>query len=154
MTRGAARDERRRRRNRLRRQRRERQQEDDWADHGAPVRNHRVLHVARVAAMTSPREPRRQFNGLMLMLRNCTRLGGPFHLPSRLPPWCCSPIGPLAGRPGSWAFSITVLPFSIDGQAVALHVISKVFHSPTGLSACVFGVTPARTSGGIFASMR
>ena len=31
---------------------------------------------------------------------------------------------------------------------------AKLFHSPTGLSALSFGVTPARTAGGIFASMR
>ena len=33
-------------------------------------------------------------------------------------------------------------------------VISKWFHSPTGLSACVRGVTAARTAAGVLRSMR
>ena len=43
--------------------------------------------------------------------------------------------------------AITVLPFRTTFTVLPLTVISKWFHSPTGLSAWVLGVAAARSSG-------
>jgi hypothetical protein len=49
---------------------------------------------------------------------------------------------------------ITSMPFSTTVSLSPFIVTSNVFHSPMLRSAFRFGVTPARTSGGIFASVR
>src|SRR5689334_9890388 len=53
-------------------------------------------------------------SSLILKFRNCTRAEAPSYLPSLKVPWCWSPIGPRVGMPGSWAFSITVLPLKSE----------------------------------------
>src|SRR5439155_25997018 len=47
-------------------------------------------------------------------------------------PWCCSPIGPVAGTPGRRAPSITVSPLRTTVTRSPRIVISKWFHSPNG----------------------
>ncbi len=49
---------------------------------------------------------------------------------------------------------MTVLPLSTTVTVLPRTVISKWFHSPTGLSACVRGVTAALTSAGVLGSVR
>ena len=49
---------------------------------------------------------------------------------------------------------ITVVPLSSTLTVLPLTVISKWFHSPTGLSAWCMGVTAARSSGGVLRSVR
>ena len=98
--------------------------------------------------------PRDYFSSLIEMLRNWTREGGPVQTPSFFWPWCWSAIRPRAGTPGSWAFSITVMPFRTTVSRSPFIVISNAFHSPMSLSALARGVTPARTAGGIFSSIR
>src|SRR4051812_43127903 len=95
-------------------------------------------------------------NSLIERLRNCTRLGGPDHcwVFAFHPPWCCRAIGPSGGMPGNCALPITSSPFSFTQRRSPTSLISKVFHSPRGRSIAFFGVTPARTSGGIFGSKR
>ena len=63
-------------------------------------------------------------------------------------------IGPLAGNPGIVAPGITAFPFSFTLTVPLRTVISYRFHLVTGSSACVRGVTAARTSGGIAGSRR
>ena len=97
---------------------------------------------------------RAYFSSLIERLRNWTREGGPVQTPSFFWPWCWSAIRPRAGTPGSWAFSITVMPFRTTVSRSPFIVISNAFHSPMSLSALARGVTPARTAGGIFSSIR
>ena len=63
---------------------------------------------------------------------------------------------PARGREewGSSPPGMTVMPFSTTLTVLPRTVISKWFHSPTGLSAWVRGVTAARTSAGVFRSIR
>ena len=56
--------------------------------------------------------------------------------------------------PGSSALLMTVWPLRTTVSRLPRIVISNVFHSPMLLSAFFDGVTPARTAGGIFSSMR
>jgi len=49
---------------------------------------------------------------------------------------------------------MTVLPLRATVSRSPFIVIAKVFHWPTGLSALTFGTQAARTSGGIFLSLR
>ena len=82
------------------------------------------------------------------------RAGELDHWPLRFAPWCCSASFPRAGKSSICAPSITVLPFNTTVTDFPRTVISNWFHSPTGLSACVRGVTAARTAGVRFASIR
>jgi hypothetical protein len=91
---------------------------------------------------------------LIETVRNSTRAGGEFHLPSFLLPWCWRAMRPRAGTPGSSAASITFSPLRTTVRRLPFIVISKVFHSPMLRSASFFGVTPARTAGGILSSVR
>ena len=56
-------------------------------------------------------------------------------------------MGPLSGRSGTSAFSMTVLPFNITVTRLPMTVMSNEFHWPTGLSAGTFGTAAARCSG-------
>src|SRR5436190_1160262 len=62
------------------------------------------------------------------MFRNCTKLGGPVHLPSFMLPWCCRAIGPSAGTPGSSAFEMTVRPLLV--RPVRLDLLDPRVHEP------------------------
>ena len=80
---------------------------------------------------------------LTLILRNCTRLEAPFHLLLLLVVTAMMLQGdgvPPPGTPGSCAFSMTVVPLRTTVSRSPFIVISKVFHSPTGLSALRFRV--------------
>ena len=50
--------------------------------------------------------------------------------------------------------ALTVVPLSTTVILSPSQVISKRFHSPTGRSAWVLGVTPARRAGGVDGSVR
>src|SRR5215212_4191306 len=56
--------------------------------------------------------------------------------------WCCRPMRPRAGTPGSFAFSITVLPFTATVAYSPFIVTTIRFQSPGFLSARAFGVAP------------
>ena len=108
-----------------------------------------------VSRPSTSADGRTQPSSLMKMFLNCTRLGGPVHWPSfRLPPWCCSASGPRAGRSGIVAPGITSLPLrtvdrlALDGD---LEVVPLADRACRPASA---GVTAARSSGGVFGSVR
>ena len=60
----------------------------------------------------------------------------------------------LLGQAGDRRPASTVPPLRTTLTVFPFTVISKWFHSPTGLSAWSLGMTAARTSGGIFWSIR
>src|SRR6266851_1465371 len=94
------------------------------------------------------------FISLMYTFLNWTRLGGPTQTPPLLFPWCWKASLPRSGMLGMVAPGITVFPLSEIVTVLALTVISKWFHSPTGLSACVIGVAAAFRAGGLLGSVR
>ena len=94
------------------------------------------------------------FSSLIEMFRNCTRRRA---RPDAvlLAAVVLERERPRAGMPGSSAFSITVLAVQHDRQPVALHGdLERVplADGPVGLAASAS--RPARTSGGIFSSVR
>jgi omega-6 fatty acid desaturase (delta-12 desaturase) len=82
-----------------------------------------------------------RISSLIRMFRNCTNEAP--HSPSFLSACSCRASGPWGGTPGNCASSMIRWSLSVTVTRSPRITIWNVFHSPIGLSAFTFGVTPA-----------